>query len=104
MAEETKKYVHEVVAGIEEVVVTDVPEVEKEVPSQLEAMCDIEKAKKSMAEEVFEDGAVEDNKIIELALFKEESNKVDDLIDPQKKALDEFILFIQDGEGASQLK
>ncbi|KAL2497406.1 Patellin-3 [Abeliophyllum distichum] len=100
MAEETKKSVHEAVAGTEEVVVTDVPEAEKptekEVPPQPEAECGVEKAEKPAAEEVVEGGAVEENKITESASFKEESNKVDDLIDPQKKALDEFKLLIQE--------
>ncbi|KAL2502871.1 patellin-3-like [Forsythia ovata] len=79
----------QVVAGIEEVVVTDVPKAKKptenEVPPQLEAECEVEKAEKPAAEEV-EGGVVEENKIIESSSFKEESNKVDDLIDPQKKA------------------
>ncbi|KAL2520203.1 Patellin-3 [Forsythia ovata] len=100
MAEETKKSVHEAVAGTEEVVVTDVPEAEKptekEVPPQPEAECEVEKAEKPAAEEVVEGGSVEENKITESASFKEESNKVDDLIDPQKKALDEFKLLIQE--------
>ncbi|KAL2490025.1 patellin-3-like [Forsythia ovata] len=69
----------EVVAENEEVVITDVPEAEKptenEVPPQPEAECEVEKAEKSAAEEVAESGAVEENKITESALFKEESNK-----------------------------
>ncbi|CAI9786962.1 unnamed protein product [Fraxinus pennsylvanica] len=87
MAEETKKSV--AVAATEEVVVTDVrvaeKSTEKEAPPQPEAECEVEKAEQPAAEEV-----VEENKITESASYKEESNKVDDLIDPQKKALDEF--------------
>ncbi|CAA3011140.1 patellin-3-like [Olea europaea var. sylvestris] len=89
MAEETKKSVAEAVAATEEVVVTDVPvaekPTEKEAPPQPEAECEVDKTEKPALEEV-----VEENKITESASFKEESNKVDDLIDPQKKALDEF--------------
>ncbi|CAI9754297.1 unnamed protein product [Fraxinus pennsylvanica] len=98
MAEETKKSV--AVPASEEVVVTDVPvpekPTEKEAPPQPEAECEVEKAEKPAAEEAVEGGAVEKNKITESASFKEESNKVDDLIDPQKKALDEFKLLIQE--------
>ncbi|KAL2473235.1 Cytochrome [Forsythia ovata] len=81
-------------------VVIDVPEaeepIEKEVPPQLEAECEVEKAEKPVSEEVVEGGAIEENKITELTSFKEENSKVDDLIDPQKKALDEFKLLIQE--------
>ncbi|KAL2473230.1 alkane hydroxylase MAH1-like [Forsythia ovata] len=85
---------------LKRLVVIDVPEAEepteKEVPPQLEAECEVEKAEKPVAEEVVEGGAVEKNKITESTSFKEENNKVDDLIDPQKKALDEFKLLIQE--------
>ncbi|KAL2503069.1 patellin-3-like [Forsythia ovata] len=98
--QETKKFVHEVVVGIEEVVVTDVPEAENptenEVPPLPNSECEVEKAEKSAVEEVVEGGVFEENKITESASFKEESNKVDVLIDPQKKALDEFKLLIQE--------
>ncbi|KAL2519027.1 patellin-3-like [Abeliophyllum distichum] len=40
--------------------------------------------------------AVENEKVAESASFKEEINKVDDLIDPKKKALDEFKHLIQE--------
>ncbi|XP_022885645.1 patellin-3-like [Olea europaea var. sylvestris] len=100
MAEETKKSVAVAVAASEEVVVTDVPvpgkPTEKEAPPQPEEECEVEKAEKPAAEEVVKGGAVEENKITESASFKEESNKVDDLIDPQKKALDEFKLLVQE--------
>ncbi|KAL2538590.1 Phosphatidylinositol transfer protein SEC14 [Forsythia ovata] len=96
--QETKKYVHEVVAGTEEVVVTNVLEAkkptEKEMPPQSEAECEVEKVEKPAVEKVVEDGDVEENKITGSASFKEESNNVDDVIDPQKKALDEFKLLI----------
>ncbi|KAL2503084.1 patellin-3-like [Forsythia ovata] len=98
--QETKKFVHEVVARIEEVVVTDVPEAEKptenEVPPLPNSECKVEKAEKLAVEEVVEGGVFEENKITESASFKEESNKVDVLIDLQKKALDEFKLLIQE--------
>ncbi|KAL8467327.1 hypothetical protein ACS0TY_036157 [Phlomoides rotata] len=95
MAEETKKTSAETPAATEVVVVTDVPvaeepTIEKEAPPQPEA----EKVEEPAKEEVAEKD--EENKITESASFKEESNKVDDLIDPEKKALDEFKLLIQE--------
>ncbi|KAL0326387.1 UNVERIFIED_CONTAM: Patellin-3 [Sesamum radiatum] len=107
MAEETKKTTP-VVA--EEVVVSDVPVaekpttdvVEKEAPPQPEPEPEKEKVEKPVAEEVVE-GEKEkekeeasEEKVAESASFKEESNKVDDLIDPEKKALDEFKKLIQE--------
>lgn len=87
MAEVTKKSVTEASCATEEIVKSDVPAVvEKEEAPEAE------KVEKPL-EEVMEgenDEAVEENKITESVSFKEESNKVDDLIDPQKKALDEF--------------
>ncbi|KAI3460690.1 hypothetical protein Pfo_017353 [Paulownia fortunei] len=109
MAVETKKGTPEAPSATEEVVVSDVPVpdkptttvVEKEAPPQPEPEPEPEKVEKPAAEEVVEgekekDEASEENKITESASFKEESNKVDDLIDPEKKALDEFKQLIQE--------
>ncbi|KAL7118260.1 hypothetical protein ACP275_03G124800 [Erythranthe tilingii] len=96
MAEETKKTTAE--AACEEVVVVaDVPVaekptttvVEKEAPPQPEPEPEAEKVEKATAEGEKEE-ASEEKKVAESASFKEESNKVDDLIDPEKKALDEL--------------
>lgn len=107
MAEETKKTTP---VAAEEVVVSDVPVaekpttdvVEKEAPPQPEPEPEKEKVEKPVAEEVVE-GEKEkekeeasEEKVAESASFKEESNKVDDLIDPEKKALDEFKKLIQE--------
>ncbi|CAI9778171.1 unnamed protein product [Fraxinus pennsylvanica] len=91
MAEETKKSVTEASCANEEIVKSDVPAVveKEEAP---EPVPEAEKVEKPL-EEVVEgenDEAVDENKITESVSFKEESNKVDELIDPQKKALDEF--------------
>ncbi|GFP81426.1 patellin-3 [Phtheirospermum japonicum] len=94
MAEETKKTTAEEPCAAE-VVVSDVPVaekptttvVEKESPPQPEPEKEKEKAK---------DEASEETKIAESDSFKEETNKVDELIDPEKKALDEFKLLIQE--------
>ncbi|XP_051124204.1 patellin-3-like [Andrographis paniculata] len=107
MADETKKTTPE---APEDVVVSDVPVaenptpalVEKEAPPQPEP--DTEKAEKPAAEEVAQgekekakdEAAPEENKDIGSASFKEESNKVDDLVDPEKKALDELKLLIKE--------
>ncbi|KAL2538975.1 patellin-3-like [Forsythia ovata] len=96
MAEETKK------SSTEEVVVSDVcvaetpttAVVEKEAPPQPEP--EVEKVEKPVVESEKEATAVEDEKVAESTSFKEESNKVDDLIDPEKKALDEFKHLIQE--------
>ncbi|CAI9764100.1 unnamed protein product [Fraxinus pennsylvanica] len=99
MAEETKKSVVEASCATDEVVKSDVPVAEKEVVPQPELVVpEAEKVEKPV-EEVVEgekDEAVDENKITESVSFKEESNKVDDLIDPQKKALDEFKKLIQE--------
>ncbi|KAI3464329.1 hypothetical protein Pfo_020992 [Paulownia fortunei] len=111
MAEETKKTAPEAPCAAEEVVVSDVPVaekptttvVEKEAPPQPEPEPEPEKVEKAAAEEVVEgekekgkDEASEKNKIAESTSFKEESNKVDDLVDPEKRALDEFKQLIQE--------
>ncbi|KAG8378488.1 hypothetical protein BUALT_Bualt08G0142300 [Buddleja alternifolia] len=100
MAEETKKTTAEAPCAAEEVVVSDVPVaekpttsvVEKEAPPQPEP----EKVEKPAAEGEKEKEKDEESKVAESASFKEESNKVDDLIDPEKKALDEFKQLIQE--------
>ncbi|GER43352.1 ATP-dependent RNA helicase dbp10 [Striga asiatica] len=51
--------------------------------------------KKSAEEDKDEDGASKDAKISEYAPFKEETNKADELINPEKMALDEFKVLIQ---------
>ncbi|CAI9760919.1 unnamed protein product [Fraxinus pennsylvanica] len=100
MAEEAKKLTTEEVV-VSNVCVTETPTsavVEKEAPPHPEL--EAEKVEKPAAEEVVdgekEATTVEDDKIAESASFKEESNKIDDLIDPQKKALDEFKQLIQE--------
>ncbi|KAL3641840.1 Patellin-3 [Castilleja foliolosa] len=101
MADETKKPTSETPCAPEEVVFSDFPAIEKpsialiekDAPPQPEP-----EVEKPAAEEV-KDGkeqASDAKKIAESASFKEESNKVDDLIDPEKKALDEFKLLIQE--------
>ncbi|XP_073294658.1 patellin-3-like [Primulina huaijiensis] len=103
MAEETKK------SAPEEVVVCDVPVAEKpttsmveEAPPHPEPEPELEKVEDPPKEEVVQgeakekDEAVGESKMTESASFKEESNKVDDLIDPEKKALDEFKLLIRE--------
>ncbi|KZV57100.1 patellin-2-like [Dorcoceras hygrometricum] len=103
MAEETKK------SAPEEVVVCDVQVAEKpttaaveeatphpEPEPELEKVVDKPKEEAVEAEAKEKDEAVAENKLAESASFKEESNKVDDLIDPEKKALDEFKLLIRE--------
>ncbi|KAL6525265.1 Patellin-3 [Orobanche minor] len=105
MAEETKKTTPEAPCAAEEVMLSDVPvsekpanmAVEKEAPPQPEP--EPEKAEK--VEVVLEgvkekDEVSEKGKMAESVSFKEESNKVEELIDPEKKALDEFKLLIQE--------
>lgn len=106
MAEETKKTATETAAAAEEVVVCDVPVAEEpakpvvEKEKDEEAPPQPEKVEEpAAAEEVAEaekEKESEENKITESASFKEESNKVDDLIDPEKKALDELKQLIQE--------
>ncbi|KAH6789026.1 Sec14p-like phosphatidylinositol transfer family protein [Perilla frutescens var. frutescens] len=102
MAEETKK-----TAAAEEVVVCDVPVAEEPTKTVVEKegtpqpQTETEKVEEpAAAAEVVAEGEkekeCEENKITESASFKEESNKVDDLIDPEKKALDEFKQLIQE--------
>lgn len=106
MAEETKKTATETAAAAEEVAVCDVPvaeepakpvvekEKDEEAPPQPEKV-EEPAAAEEVAEAEKEKESVE-NKITESASFKEESNKVDDLIDPEKKALDELKHLIQE--------
>lgn len=106
MAEETKKTATETAAAAEEVVVCDVPVAEEpakhvvEKEKDEEAPPQPEKVEEpAAAEEVAEaekEKESEENKITESASFKEESNKVDDLIDPEKKALDDLKHLIQE--------
>ncbi|XP_057793640.1 patellin-3-like [Salvia miltiorrhiza] len=104
MAEETKKTAAPEAAACaaEEVPVTDVPVAEKptapekDVPPQPEPEPEPEKVAAPAEEKEKDEAATADEKIAESASFKEESNKVDDLVDPEKKALDEFKLLIQE--------
>ncbi|XP_057798152.1 patellin-1-like [Salvia miltiorrhiza] len=93
MAEETKK------TAAEEAVVCDVPVAEETKTTAAEAaeevvVCDVSVAEEPVVEK--EKECEEESKVAESVSFKEESNKVDDLIDPQKKALDEFKQLIQE--------
>ncbi|KAL7086356.1 hypothetical protein ACP275_14G334000 [Erythranthe tilingii] len=98
MAEEIKKTTTpapEAPCATEEVAVSDVPVAEKPTSSDV----DKEAPPQPAPEEVVEGDKKEkdeEKKISESASFKEESNKVDDLIDPEKKALDEFKQLIQE--------
>ncbi|XP_042066815.1 patellin-3-like [Salvia splendens] len=83
MAEETKKAAP---APAEEVVVCDVPVAEEPTKAVPETEAEPEKAVEGEKE----------TEVAESISFKEESNKVDDLIDPEKKALDELKSLIQD--------
>ncbi|XP_073315232.1 patellin-3-like [Primulina huaijiensis] len=106
MAEETKKTTAEGPSVAEEVVVCDVPVVEKPATTVVEKdpplpESELEKVEKPAPEEVVEgekekDEASGQGKVAESVSFKEESNKVDDLVDPEKKALEEFKLLIQE--------
>ncbi|GER25480.1 patellin-3 [Striga asiatica] len=51
---------------------------------------------KSAEEDKDEDGASKEVKISESVPFKKETNKANELIDPKKKALDEFKVLIQE--------
>ncbi|KAG6435263.1 hypothetical protein SASPL_100133 [Salvia splendens] len=93
MAEETKKTAAPEAAEEVAAVVSDVPVAEKEVPPQPEPEKAAEEGEK---EKEKDEEAAEEEKVAESASFKEESNKVDDLVDPEKKALDEFKLLIQE--------
>ncbi|XP_047979788.1 patellin-3-like [Salvia hispanica] len=89
MAEETKKAAAPEAAEEAAAAVSDVPVAEKEVPPQPEPEKAAEEGEK-------EKEAAPEEKVAESASFKEESNKVDDLVDPEKKALDELKLLIQE--------
>uniref|UniRef100_A0A5B7BPL1 Patellin-3-like n=1 Tax=Davidia involucrata TaxID=16924 RepID=A0A5B7BPL1_DAVIN len=99
MAEETQKTAPEAPATAEVVVVSDVPVAEKsttgkEPPSAPEP--EPEAALEEVAEAEKPKAAAEEEKITESASFKEETNVVGELPDPQKKALDELKLLIQE--------
>ncbi|KAL6492798.1 Patellin-3 [Orobanche gracilis] len=105
MAEETKKTTPEATCAAEEVVLSDVPVAEKTaikaVETEVSPQPEPEPEKAEKAEEVVEgvkekDEVSEKGKMAESVSFKEESNKVDELIDPEKKALDEFKLLVQE--------
>ncbi|XP_073305551.1 patellin-3 [Primulina huaijiensis] len=107
MAEEIKKTTAEAPSsGAEEVVVSDVPVAEKSTATVVEKEppqpeSELEKVEKLAPEEVVEGEkekgeACGEDKVAESVSFKEESNKVDDLVDPEKKALEEFKLLIQE--------
>ncbi|KAG6425189.1 hypothetical protein SASPL_115615 [Salvia splendens] len=83
MAEETKKAAPETA---EEVVVCDVPVAEEPTNAVAGTEAEPEKAVEGEKE----------TEVAESVSFKEESNKVDDLIDPEKKALDELKSLIQE--------
>ncbi|XP_073146109.1 patellin-3-like [Henckelia pumila] len=107
MAEETKKSsAPEAPSAAEEVVLCDVPVAEKPTTTVVEEAPpkpEPEKVEDPPKEEAAVEGdtkekdeGVGESKMTESASFKEESNKVDDLIDPEKKALDEFKLLIRE--------
>ncbi|XP_075519029.1 patellin-3-like [Primulina tabacum] len=101
MAEETMNSIPESpCAAAEEVALSDVPVIEKPatmvVDKEVVQLPEPEKVENPPAEEVVEGKKEKDEATIESDSFKEESNKVDDLIDPQKKALDELKLLIQE--------
>ncbi|CAA0838723.1 Patellin-5 [Striga hermonthica] len=97
MADEAKKASPETPPAAEEVTVSDVPApvkaetavLEKDTLPQAEPVPELAD-KPAVAEGEEKDEASEEKKIAGSVSFKEESNKVDDLIDPEKKALDEF--------------
>ncbi|XP_031115745.1 patellin-3-like [Ipomoea triloba] len=93
MAEETKAPAAEApAAAAEEVVVSDVPVAEKpEAPAVVEKEAEPEAAGEAAVE-----GEKEKNGVAESTSFKEESNKVEELPNPEKKALDEFKQLIQE--------
>ncbi|CAD6235705.1 unnamed protein product [Miscanthus lutarioriparius] len=84
MAEETQPEAAASPAAAE-VVVTEAAPAEAEVPAAAEAEAEAEAEKKADEAAVTADDAGEGN-----GSFKEESNLVEDLPDPEKKALDEF--------------
>ncbi|KAK3013731.1 hypothetical protein RJ639_008648 [Escallonia herrerae] len=90
MAEETQKSAAEApaAAAAEVVAVSDVPEAEKPTAAIAE--------KEATPEPVKEPAATEEEKITESASFKEETNVVGELPDPQKKALDELKQLVQE--------
>ncbi|XP_066315498.1 patellin-3-like [Miscanthus floridulus] len=87
MAEETQPEAAAAAAApaAAEVVVTEAAPAEAEVPAAAEAEAEAEAEKKADEAAVTADDAGEGN-----GSFKEESNLVEDLPDPEKKALDEF--------------
>ncbi|KAK2999292.1 hypothetical protein RJ639_024109 [Escallonia herrerae] len=90
MAEETQKSAAEApaAAAAEVVAVSDVPEAEKPTAAIAE--------KEATPEPLKEPAAAEEEKVTESASFKEETNVVGELPDPQKKALDELKQLVQE--------
>ncbi|KAJ7957120.1 patellin-3-like [Quillaja saponaria] len=97
----------EPVSNVEQVVVTDVPQAEKEAPVSVPVPVpetEAEKPLKPVEEETVETevssepvgGDIHDEKMPQSGSFKEESNKVSDLPDAEKKALEELKLLIQE--------
>ncbi|KAK4708530.1 hypothetical protein R3W88_029455 [Solanum pinnatisectum] len=100
MAEETKKPASETTpATTQEVVVSDVPVPEKESTPQPEPVPVPETPEKSAApvpEETEAEADTEKAPVTESASFKEESNKVEELPNPEQKALAELKQLVQD--------
>ncbi|KAK6775802.1 hypothetical protein RDI58_026803 [Solanum bulbocastanum] len=100
MAEETKKPASETTpATTQEVVVSDVPVPEKESTPQPEPVPVPETPEKSAApvpEETEAEADTEKAPVTESASFKEESNKVEELPNPEQKALVELKQLVQD--------
>ncbi|XP_055833993.1 patellin-3-like [Solanum dulcamara] len=96
MAEETKKPASETTpATSQEVVVSDVPVTEKESTPQPEPVPVPETPEKSAAP-ASEETDKEKTPVTESASFKEESNKVEELPNPEQKALAELKQLVQD--------
>lgn len=96
MAEETKKPASETTPEtIQEVVVSDVPEPEKESTPQPEPVPVPETQEKSSAPAP-EETDKEKAPVTESASFKEESNKVEELPNPEQKSLLELKQLVQD--------
>ncbi|KAL3324266.1 hypothetical protein AABB24_038449 [Solanum stoloniferum] len=100
MAEETKKPASETTpATTQEVVVSDVPVPEKESTPQPEPVPVPETPEKSAApvpEKTEAETDTEKAPVTESASFKEESNKVEELPNPEQKALVELKQLVQD--------
>ncbi|KAJ7945175.1 patellin-3-like [Quillaja saponaria] len=103
MAEEVSKTAQEAVAKVEEVVATDVPQAEKGAPipvplPETESEKPLKTVEESVETEVSKPagGDITDEKIPQSDSFKEESTKVADLPDAEKKALEELKQLIQE--------